>query len=43
MPRTTTTTTRAFKITFEIHDHAERELDDYFAGRRNFRRGRAWR
>ena len=43
MPRTTTTTTPAFKITPEIHDHAERELDAYFAGRRNFGRGRGWR
>ena len=43
MPRTTSTATNAFKITYEILDHAERELDDYFAGRRNFRRGRAWR
>ena len=43
MPRTTTTTTPAFKITPEIHDHAERELADYFAGHRNRCRRDGWR
>ena len=43
MPRTTTTTTPAFKITPEIQEHAERELADYFAGRSNRCRRDGWR
>ena len=43
MPRTTITTTRPFKITPEIQEHAERELADYFAGRSNRCRRNGWR
>jgi len=43
MPRTTITTTRTFKITPEIQEHAERELADYFARRSNSRRRNGWR